>query len=301
MSSSTSSSRNFFFSFVVIGFLGSLIFIIASEILVRELVVPKSDYENYRNKLRANISPYVAFGDSHGANAMISSEQFTNFSYAGDTLETLAKKTRHYVNNTKPKGIVLPADPHFFSNYRLQKDQSALLGDLLRNDQPVITFLRPPFRQYLLAYWKKTITDLIQPSSSVSKTKTEVQSITKLDPDKVKAETQIRTQLHKPVKHFSRTRHAKIFVETLRSFEGQNIDVCLVAFPTTTEYRQSMARYSSVSQVDQYFASLSSLENVKYFDMRESSPDKYFSDVDHLNAFGARLATAQILASCFGL
>ena len=299
MSSFIFSSKQYFIAFLVVGVFGAFLFCGLSELLVRVFVIPKSNYESYKAKLLSNDTSYVAFGDSHGANALISNIYFTNFSFAGDNLSSISKKALFVSKRSDLIGVILPADPHFFANYRLLKAQNDLVDDLFSEKKAAFQFLRAPFRQYLLSYWK-SLSDLVIKSPTTNSRAQGTNSINYQSINQVKKSALIRAQLHRPTTEPSETEHGQFYFETINELLRDGLQVCLVAFPVSSFYREIMSQFDGVEETDKIFYGLAAKQNVKYLNAKKLMPNKFFSDVDHLNNKGADIANKKILRECFG-
>ena len=103
MNSSISSFKKFSLTFSLIFFIGSTLFIIGSEFIVRTLVMPSSNYEKIQKDFFINNTDYAVFSDSHGANAIIENSKLSNFSIAGSNLSSIASKAKFYANLNQPR------------------------------------------------------------------------------------------------------------------------------------------------------------------------------------------------------
>jgi hypothetical protein len=282
--------------------LGSTAFVVGSEWLVRTLVVPTSDYEAERQALHSETAQYVAFADSHGANGLMGGDGFANLSRRGDDLTTILAKARFVAARYTPKGIILPADPHLFSLYRLVSDQAAMRQDLFYNGEQWLQFMRPIYRQYLLDYWQTTLHRLYNGEllDQAANAEIAVPRLSDQSPSKVAHEASLRVQLQTPIEALAGTPQATEYEATIYAFKRAGIRVCLIGFPVSAPYQRAEAGQPSFREARAYFADVARRLDVRHFDYSAAFPDSEFGDPDHLNAEGARRFTPRVLRDCFG-
>jgi len=302
VSSSISSSKSFFISFVASFTTACLIFLIGSEIIVRSHVIPTSDYEKIRTSIHSFDRVYVAFADSHGANGLLENRYLRNFSMRGDDLMTISAKAEFVLSYGSPKGVILPADGHQFSNYRLQSNQESLRADLFNDDTHLFAFLRPIYRQYLIEYWRSFLLSLlgIRPMNHRD-IKGRIPRITDNLPTIVDEDAKIRVQLHTPIQSFSSTAIASKFEVTIQKILKKNIKLCLVRFPVSSYYRKAASTITSFNETSVYFEGIALENQAQFLDYWSELPDKFFSDPDHLNTDGAKSFTKIVMRDCFGV
>lgn len=297
MNSSTSSSKSFFIGFTLIFFVGITTFIIGSEYIVRTIVAPKSDFDRLRESLHSTQAPYAAFADSHGANGLLNQNGFINLSRRGDNLATILAKAQFYSRSSTAKGVIIQADPHHFASYRLNSDQLALRDDLFKRKSNWFQFLRPVYRQYLIQYWKAfffSSRTAIQPKHTITR-------LLDLPAAEVSITSSIRAGLHKPIPSFKQTKFADLYAKGIQALQKKGIKVCLVSFPISSPYKNSVTKEATYTKVMQFYAAFEKQYGVKYFDFSSALEDSQFADPDHLNTEGAAAFTKIVLNACFGL
>lgn len=300
MSSSTSNSKRFFIGFSVVLMVGSLFFVLGSEFIVRTTVMPNSTFDALRERLHTGHSAYGVFADSRGANGIRSQKDFENFSMAGDNLATIVAKAQFFVEKETTKGILIQADPHHFSSYRLNRNQTSLRDDLFKRVNPWLQFLRPVYRQYLLEYWKSFFLSKLERKKSVASTHG-IDRLSEQPPAQAAINASIRLGLQTPLKEIERTHFARLYAEAINMFHQDGIDVCLVSFPVSAAYRKAAAAEPSYGHAKLYYENLAKQAGVKYLELSAALDDTYFSDPDHLNGDGAQALTETVLQKCFGL
>ena len=301
VNSSTFNFKSFITTFLFVYGLGTALFIVGSEMIIRTLVLPTSSFEELREKLHSVKKPYAVFADSHGENAVLENKDIVNLSWRGDNIETIVKKINFYTENNHPRGIILQAAHHQFSSYRIFADQTQIQSDLISKKKYVFEFLRPYYRQYLFEYWKNLRNHLVSAGSSVQSTPPlNFKELTKLGLDEQKYVTSLRVNLHNPVKNFKTTRSAEDYEKILVDLSLKNIQVCMVTFPVSSLYNKLILNETSISEIKKYFELLAEHKNITYLDASTLLNDTYFNDPDHLNQNGAELFTTDILELCFG-
>jgi hypothetical protein len=296
VSSSTSSSKGFVLAFVTVTLLGSVLFALGSEYIVRTKAIPRSNYEPFREKFHEMERPYVAFADSRGANGLRDTELLANFSYPGNNLETLIQMSGFIIRKTKPRGVILQADPHHFANYRMVSHQGPLLEDLFSTTDPLIQSLRPVYRQYLTGYWTSTIRELLEGDAETAPS--EVNHVS--TEDRLRKAT-IRAQLQVPISGFSSSELAGSYRDAVTRLAASGLEVCLLTFPVNNHYRETVSTEPLVGESLRFYDQLSEQTGTKRVSMWDRVDDTYFRDSDHLNEAGALLLTDQALSMCFGI
>jgi len=303
VSSSISSFKWFFFGFALVFTIGSLLFIIGSEFIVRTHVEPRDDYEDKRRQLHTLSVPFAAFADSRGADGLIAGDKFANFSMRGENIITILEKAKFFAHARRPAGIILQADAHHFASYRLVSDQAALRDDLFMRSSPWLQFLRPVYRQYLLEYWQASFNNVFAGTSE--DTADDARHTTARLTGKAVAEVNntasIRVQLQTPIMAFANTDFAAQYEQAIEDMQHSGITVCLVTFPVSQPYRQMAATQSSFDQVLRYYEALATKLGVTHLNLWGALNDGMFSDPDHLNKEGAAALTKIVLEGCFGL
>lgn len=298
MNSSTSSSRVSFLVFCLFFWFGGGAFIFASEWLIRSQVMPYSVIETDLESFRSALPDFVAFGDSHVANALLETERFTNLAVRGDNLETITHKLNAFLARHQPRGVILGADAQQFAPYRLSADQSAVAAEFTASGPILLHSLRPSYRQYLRAYWTSAFNGTLVPVSSDAFTATPTRLIDS-SPDAISRASADRVLLHTPMAGFAQHAHAMLLERAVTQMTARNIAVCLVKFPLSQPYLERATAFTFGTS-DQFYRNLAMRTGAVYLDHSSSWPDELFGDPDHLNAAGSAQFTPQLLTECFG-
>lgn len=269
---------------------------------MRSQIIPNSSYEKHRNYLHTATSKAAAFGDSRVAMGFLDSPDFANLAYPSENLSTILAKLRYYHRTRQASKIVLQADPHHFSNYRLTRDQSALRDDLFMRTSFWLQILRPTYRQYLFNYWRTYFWNAIKTaSSSIESARTEarVERLSDFPASTLRKWAQIRMQLHVPIRTFRKTRTAEVYERTVSDLRSAGVEVCLVGFPVSSAYRDASREQPSIADARSFYREIAARTGVILIDLWNFFDDAYFQSADHLNAEGARLLTSEVRKRCF--
>ena len=286
-------------------------FAVGSELLVRFIVAPTDDYERYKTEFHTARAPIAAFGDSHVANAVESTQELVNLGYAGDTLFLMLAKARSYVASGRGKKVILQYSPEQFAIYRAANQQADVAKDLLDGNERWLEFMRPHFRSYLLAYWGAALRDPARilaasgapPSRAEAKLRpAEPSGLAAMSPAVQRKEAEIRVQLHAPLPQ-GRTVEALVdrFADALRAFRKLGIETCVVEYPLSSPYRKAAAQVATFATMQQRIQDLLESEKVRFVDLAADMPDSAFGDPDHIAGHARGTVTGLVLNGCFGV
>ena len=300
MNSSTSNSKRFFIAFTVTFVVGVFAFVLGSEMIVRTIAAPKSEFDALRARLHSSEASYGAFADSRGANGLRPRSSFENFSMAGDNLLTIVEKAKFFARSGGVKGIIVQADPHHFASYRLNRDQTQLRDDLFSLEYAWLQFMRPVYRQYLLEYWQALIEHSLSPPP-VTRAPHAITRFSALSRAKMTTSASIRAGQQTPIETFKNTEFARAYQSAIIDLRQAEIRVCLVTFPVSSAYREISQAEPAYTHALQYYKTLAHDSDAAYFDFSSAFEDSLFSDPDHLNSDGAQALTDTALKNCFGI
>jgi hypothetical protein len=298
----TSSSRayvlglmlSFFFSFC-----GSLLI---TEIWVREHVLKSDPFVSYKYLFINGTAKVAAFGDSHVANGLVSTSALDNLGQPADNLSTITQKIKLRIARGGINQVILQADPHMFSTYRIRTGDQGRIANLQGEKSPPLAILRPEYRQFLSKYWFAAISDYLSPQSVESEAKKNepIIAFDQWNKERAHMVTLVRVQMHAPVSNFKDSKFANEYVETVTNLKEKNIQVCLVGFPLSSEYRRSESIASSFISARNFFSNLGGDLQVPYIDYSNAIQDDGFSDPDHLLPNFAENFTKRVMRDCFG-
>lgn len=300
----TSNSEQFGKTFLLVFFIVISFFIIITEIMFRYRVADSHPFEIYKETYQNKVSEIVVFGDSHVANGVQTTDKILNLGYPGNNMISMLYKAVKYVKKNNVKYIVLQADPHLFSYYRIASDQSAHVESLLSQQEPFLYLLKPHLREYLLNYWRSWIASpkesfLDKKNDKKTYVRPIIRSVLDMESYERKKQASIRVQTHLPIEHFQESETALQLINAIEKFLQNGVQICLVTYPVSSDYRFASNAYNEFSEVINFYKTLSVSKGVRYLDYSNSYEDKYFSDADHLNVNGSKLLTKEIADKCF--
>ena len=264
--------KSFLITFVFtscLGFLGT-IFLIEFHLRKENRLEKDYNYNFLNSKGR-----YLAFGDSRVESSLVSGFEVDNLGQPSDNLNIIYDKIIYKINNNKQgiKGIILQADPHLFSFYRLVSKKKFALG---KNDTLLSNFyfLRPSNRAYILDLSKVVWMKLLYSNKKTNI----IKSTTNYSTEYVLK----RIQLQNPIKNFTNTDFLKKYESIINILQQRSIKICLISFPTSSLYRKYLSNFPNYEIVINYFKKMSKNKSIKYLDFRATMKDKSFKDPDHL-------------------
>lgn len=284
------------FKFFLIFFLFSTLLLFFTTIfLVESKLSENKDVTSVVNYLLANgDQPFVALGDSHVDRAFKTIEKVDNLGSPGDNINMLLQKLSYrIINNKNPlKGVILQADPHMFSFYRIKSIQKLNLN----NQNYFLNFLHDKNKKYLFIYAKLVWSNLFTLNNRHKS------SVKKMDNGKDitlwRNNTMSRVHLHTPVSNFKNQKAVDEYLEIIKMLKKRSIGICMVTFPVTKLYREFSKQLKSFENVKTFFKRIAKKNNLEYVDMSDSLDDSKFSDPDHLKAEYSEYFTEIVKKKC---
>ena len=276
----TSNFKYFFIAFIITVCISFFLTLLLVELELRNKNKKKIDY----NAVSINHkSEFAAFGDSHVNSSFVSNEKIDNLGESSANINYIYDKIFYYINrkNNRIKGVIIQADPHMFSFYRLVSKKKYNTN---KNNKSLnfFNFLHPSNRIYLLEYSKKVWIDLIyKKEKSVKKVQINNKKKVTFNTNSI----MIRVQSHNPVNNFEKTIAMKKYKKIISFLQNNYIKICMITFPVSSQYRKSSNEFPNYKKVKKYFIELSNKNKnkIKYFDLSASVNDKYFKDPDHIS------------------
>lgn len=285
----------------------SLVFIAASEALVRNKIVPRHPFYKYLEVFQNSTSPNAVFGDSHFAYGVAGLSDFTNLAYPGNNFDSISEKVRLYFADKKPGQVILQAGVHHFSqNFLfLRPHESRSIADDLGSRNPLeFRMFHNQHRPHLFNYWSL----YLHGRPFVPKTHFVTDENRQNEPNYLNVDRQIRrvassriSRILRPINGFEKTAIARLYEKTIRDLRRRGADVCLVTLPVVAELRSEMKRIPVVGEATAFFGALAKRNGARYRNyLFTEFPGEYFSDPHHLNIVGARSVSPIIARDCFG-
>ena len=302
MSSSTLNSKFYVTSFVSALLVGLIVSIVLTEIMLRRHVFPVDSLVGYKRLFIHGVAPTVVFGDSHVASGLVSSADIDNLGQPSDNVQTVLAKAELRIKRGGVRTVILQADPQMFSAYREKAKQQDRLAYLMQENESVLVMLLPQYRQYLMQYWNAAVFDPIgvfrspQQRLAEPKRSSNAESLKEL-----KKQAVMRVQLHAPLSNFRRLSAASDYRDAIERFVRQGLQVCLVGFPVTSQYREAARTVSSFNAARSFFAEIAHDLSVPYLNYYDAMPDSDFGDSDHLSTDAAPHFTRRVLRDCVSI
>ncbi len=297
MNSSTSSFKHFFITTVLTLTILLVVVLCAVEWHLQRQIAHRDGEMAYRQVLFQGVAPWVAIGDSHTANGLVTAEWLDNLGKASDNLDSMLGKLSIRESRPNLKGVILSADAQVFAFYRLTADQSARMQDLLRENPAPLFFFQPQYRQYLLETVLSILSNpsvLWRPKSSSGEVLVPLVSNTpKWDKMAI-----LRAQLHTPVRNIDMLPAALQYRKIVKEMKNRGFRVCLVAYPLSSAYRRETKAIPTFAEAKTFFASVAAESGAHFIDATETIPDSLFEDPDHLSPHGAEEFTLWLHKMC---
>ncbi len=312
--SSTISFKVYLVWFFGLYVLGISSFFVFTEWMIRNRVEPHDNVlENLRLMTRPDIQS-IAVGDSHVALGFDGENQFFTVGFPGENLLDTQARIEFLLHNSQLKKVILQADPHMFSEQRLQDTPKAYLKNLNEwlgmNPGAQSGFLRtlePYHRGKLLLYWKTFLFGTFQNAPyrihpngwiEMGQSWSKVPKIQRRE----RALQGMKTQI--PASGgFQYQAFHNLFNEIIDQLMEKGIDTCLVTFPVASEYYELAAQHPAFQKEMELFDQTARSKELKYVNgfgrFAEEKYISYFSNEDHLGPKGAKQFSAEVMEACF--
>jgi len=275
----------------------ALLLVVASETLVRRHVLPQDTLGLHLSLLATALADGAAFGDSHVARGFAPPEGLVNLAYPSENITDMLNKARSYYSERAPGLVIVQADPHQFSPYRVLAEPQ----DYDAMDGTGLSIGMPRHRWRLLGYWDAFLKGQGQLVSQVQMTETgallSAGDFSALPERRQIFEARLRLVTHAPATD-EKVAEAKQTYEELLDFLDENgAQICLVTFPVSEAYGD--AEDGLHDDLIAFFASEARRVRGTYVDARRVVENpKMFRDADHLNAEGALSVSPHLFDLC---
>ena len=299
MNSSISSSKRFVIYLLSVSGIVLITLLGGMEYFLRQQQLINAENDDYKSRFVNGKAPWVALGDSHSANALVSTTWLDNLGQASDNLGSIEGKIDIILmGRANLKGVILPADPQVFSYYRLTADQAERVTNLrnVENNTRLLIF-RPEYRPYLSRLAWSLITN---PIRRINQSNTPPNQLKKVAKNSAlwRRDVALRAQLHTPItnllEHNAATRYRALVERIMR----KNIKVCLVAYPVSELYREMTAEPAGFRAARRFFKALAADTGARLVDQSDAFPENAFNDPDHLLASEAPAFTNVLHQAC---
>jgi hypothetical protein len=287
--------------------LSSVLFVAASEALVRNKIVPRHPFYKYIDVFRNSPNPNAIFGDSHFAYGIAGLNGFTNVAYPGNNFRSISEKVRLYFADRQPGRVILQAGVHHFSQnflFRRPNESRSIADDLRPQSAFKFMMFHNQHRPHLFDYWEIYLDGREFDPTTQFVTEENREN----EPNYLDVAPRIRriassriSRILMPVEAFQDTSIARLYEKTITDLKQRGAQICLVTLPVVVELRSEMKRNPVFEKTTAYFRDLAERSRVRYRNyLFTEFPGHYFSDPHHLNIIGARAVSPQIEQDCFG-
>ncbi len=306
MNFSTFSFRSYVATLLALVAATSLIGLLATEWLVRTRVEPNDQFPVHLRLFHSAKEHDVSFGDSHMACGFYPPAGMISLAFPGENIGNMKYKARAYFDKRPPGRVIMQADAHMFARYRTAPTR----GYNESFDQPPgeqsalsVRSLNSYHRPKLFAYWKVWLLK----GEFESRTKLNPNGWTEcaghwtaVDPETRKTRARERATLHEPAVDFSHSDFSVKYLRVLDDLVHKGARVCMVEFPVTPDYQREMPR-ENYQAAQAWFTAQAQRLGLRYLSHAGVYAHKLelFSDMDHLNAQGAREFSQLIYNECF--
>lgn len=285
-------------------------FLTASEWLVRQHVIPNDSFTghlSFLSQLQKNDKPSTfSIGDSHIAYGVQGSEALKNIAYPGDNIDDMYFKASLFASHSSKNKVILQADPHLFARYRLtSKFEYMTFLDLEETSSFKLHILSPYHKSKILHYWKAyLIKGGLVSSDQLNSIYGGIEghyNWAKMPAKDRFARAKDRATLHKPISNIKSHSISSTYEKTIRTLIQNDVTVCLVTFPVTKEYYDSMAKLAEYQNALAYYRLVAEEFGLPYKNHLQTFKQEahLFNDEDHLNKQGNDIFTARLVADCF--
>ena len=310
MNSSTSSFR---VEIAVFGAVCAGVFALAlaaSEWLVQTHAAPEDTLTKHVALFKRATSPYVAFGDSHVARGFDAQAPIINLAYPSENIAKMAWKSSRYLEQkTDLKIVLLQADPHLFSPYRVNAGLEDYPDHFAAAAPGGLLALSAYYRPQLIVLWQSFIKNGGRLHSSIEVTEQGALlspgNLARWSEIEIERFTSQRISLHRPQEGFQNSETAQLYNEMIGGFLTSGARICLVSMPISPIYRSAIENLPQADRAqwrkaEAFFEDLAADPRIYYIDHRALYDDlKLFRDPDHLNKEGAVLYGPVLQDACF--
>lgn len=284
----------------------------ASIWLVQTHINPKDNLLKSLELLRSvNQSENSIFGDSHSAFNYAVPDDYLNLAFPSENIEDMNRRVNIFYSKNKCGNVILPADPHLFSSYRIdagvksyfQVDPSGLL---------ISDYHKPKLPNYWKAYLSGALEDKVFLGDGEANQKIrfhtsgwqEVNGVfAEISAEKRRNIALARVERHTPEPKHRRPKTYSLYESMIDNLLSKQCRVCMVTSPVSYDYYEASKQNSAFAESLQYFRSLAHQKGLKYvnnfgaYSGHEHLP--FFHDEDHLNGVIAKQYTRDTINACF--
>ncbi|MGB1077673.1 MAG: hypothetical protein ACPG05_05135, partial [Bdellovibrionales bacterium] len=285
-----------------------VVLVAVSEVFLRTLVIPTSNFHKhldyYHNVQDVEIA---AFGDSRMSQGFYSqAPSIANLSYAGESMEQISTKITHFIENKKTDMIILQVGHHMLADYRFDSDRRDYNKFFAKetNWREGLILSDPVMRGQLLKYWRMFFASkghVPNTSTFTENGSVVIDFVMNYPPNETQKKYRIvRTAEHTLKANYKDRKTWGVLEETIERIKGEGIKLCLVSFPVTPFYKETVLSQKYTQEAIDKFHEIAREKNVPYFfywDLYDGQYE-YFRNLDHLNVKGAEKFTKKLVKDC---
>jgi len=249
----------------------------------------------------------IILGDSHAFKAIdneLIGKNMLNLSYPSDSLMEMYIKLGYLLENGKKiKYLVLPADYHIFSSYRLNNNNCDFIVPLVSTDiynkiySENISAVEKKlleFNPFLLSRERTKISRWIFNKMLIDTINHDGANMMWSDTTNEYREHQTNLRLNKQLAHTILEKNLQLYYTQIVELCFDNeIEIIAIRYPVSSEYSEQLKKYD-IEKVNRYIDNLEFVEYVDYTNVFNEYPN-YFSDMDHLNDQGSLVFTEVLI------
>ncbi len=280
--------------------------------LINNYIVHKDNlYKNLilLNKKHKDVN--IVFGDSHAAFDYAVPSGYLNLAFPSENILDIKKRAQLFLNRNNCGKVILSADPHFFSSYRVSESEKDYLTEDINS-----VFISDYHKSKLLLYWELLLSGAI--NSGVIMGEANIKQNIKfhssgwqefnkdfslVDNTLIKVISEKRFVRHTPLDVSEIKPLFDHYSDLVLTLTSNSCDVCLVTSPVSKVYFDLAINNERFKSVFDFFVDIASKYKVRYVNnfgmFSDEASMSLFSDEDHLNSIGAYQFTHRTIEMCY--
>lgn len=300
--------RNWVVIWLLAGLAPALIFIAATEALLRFGVAPNDNRLKHVQLFHTATARDAAFGDSQMMMTITGIPGMVNLAMGGENFRVTEYRVKSYFADRKPGRVIVMANPNIFSEYRERAAVSQWTPQYISTlADPTSRWLlstHPVYRLEIWNYWQVWLEKggfenrvEFRPDGAQFRDTTIPADFTPREFEQ-KVRTRVKQQV--PLPDMESLSVYRSFIRTLDFLKERGAEVCLVTTPFPKRYREIASGYESIANARKLFDRLAREYGFSRVDFWNAvDDDRLFADTDHLNLRGAQRVARRIVAACF--
>ena len=311
MNSFISSSKRWLAVTLSLGLGLFVLFIGASEYLIRRHVEPADHFQIWMYNFLTRHEDSIAIGDSNTHFAFLGRPGFFNMSRAGLAYEETYEVIRRYHERQPLRRIILGVSYSTLRAPAQEMDQGRLYDRLRqRSSFDAIHTFQARHRAFLWSYWytavvKRNFTSRFAYSSLghfylVNPDENHTFMARPSEAIAIEADSFAHTIKHTTPENPAASMNGQKVAQTLAYLEREGVTVCVVTWPISSYLRDRLDP-ALVERVQGYFRSIATAHGARYVDMQDAAYEREgenFTSFTHATPRGAAQLTPLALSRC---